>query len=208
MKLSLSGKICLEIRRHETEAPYIEHQARQLRAAATRELKLRMDLEPAKEHYRLPYSRLRLRVIGEDLRPAYNLLYPQDAFRLSGQVLTIAGLKGQACLWVDNGRRDGPRYLIKHRRYNESDYLELADYLISACEQPCQLIRQPAPGGPRVIVGVELLLNKSRKSPELFQRLRAFAHPTVRPLLRIESETCAVPRDPEIQERPMDSQLD
>lgn len=187
MKLLANGKICLEIRRLETEGDYLEHQQRQLRAAAIGELKTRMDIEPIREAVRSPYAVLRLRVISEDLRPAYRILYPQDEFRLSQQALSIAGPMGMTCLWLDNGRRTNSRYLLQQRRYDTLDWIELIDHLGEHYNQECLALEKASrrtaaaadqdseAEASQPIGAIQLLTRERTRAPKLFAVIRPLA---------------------------------
>lgn len=188
MKLLASGKICLEIRRLETEGDYLEHQLRQLRAATVGDLKVRIDVEPIRETSQSPYAVLRLRAIGEDLRPAYGILYPQDQFRLSRQALEIAGPLGLACLWIDGGKRANGRYHLLQRRYDTLDWIELMGYLKESCNQNCLILKRNRRStgdqdtrARRYINGIQLQTPERDRVPPLFTRARPTVPAVMRP---------------------------
>jgi hypothetical protein len=210
MKLLSTGKVCLEIRRLETEADYLEYQLRQLRGAALGDLKTRMDVEPIRETSQSPYAVLRLRVIGEDLRPAHRILYPQDQFRLSEQALSIAGVLGIGCLWIDNGKRVSGKYRLSQRRYDTLDWIELMAHLKEHYDQRAfplgksglYLMSRPTeddPEGAEVITGLQLQTPERDRVPRVFTKARPLAPKCMR---RAFASTRGISQVRETQEPP------
>lgn len=137
--LSLRGSRCrpwLEIRRRETETAYLDHQLRSLRRLCGPGSESRVDLLPGDRIY----GTVRGRFHHPDLLQAYRLLYPQDTFQLTGQVLQMVGLEGLAALWLDGGRycRNHPQ-LLGLPQFQEADWMLLRAYL-RASRQPTDLL--------------------------------------------------------------------
>ena len=59
------------------------------------------------------YDKQRLRLQGEGLYRAYELLYPRDRKVISPAVMDICGLTGMAALWADGGSIYGRKGRIK-----------------------------------------------------------------------------------------------
>ena len=76
------------------------------------------------------YDLERFRFHGENLYKVYELLYPRDKRYISLDVLQIAGEKGLAMLWFDQGRIKGRRGSLRGR-YSPEEYQNISDYLNS-----------------------------------------------------------------------------
>ena len=76
------------------------------------------------------YDLERFRFHGENLYKVYELLYPRDKRYISLDVLQIAGEKGLAMLWFDQGRIKGRRVSLRGR-YSPEEYQNISDYLNS-----------------------------------------------------------------------------
>jgi len=85
----------LEIQRLETESTYLEHQVRALRRATRQSIRVEEDLLPGKGYYDV----LRVRIQAPALERAAEIL----ADGISDEALQVAGAKGIASLWIDNG---------------------------------------------------------------------------------------------------------
>jgi len=81
------------------------------------------------------YDNVRLRMHGEGLWRAYELLSPRDKPVISKEVLSTVGVEGIAALWLDQGRFvGGPkrgRGQIKGR-YTAEEYDNIASWLCDA----------------------------------------------------------------------------
>ena len=113
----------LEISRSEIDRTYLAHQLRTLRQPHDGPVDYLWDRLSTDGFYDIE----RIRFQGETLWRAYELLYPRDIKIISREVLNIAGLKGAAALWIDQGRISGKRGSIRGR-YKENDYLELESW--------------------------------------------------------------------------------
>ena len=122
-KINLKGKRqrpWLEISRSEIDRTYLDHQLRTLRYSHDGPVDYFWD-RIATDGF---YDKERFRFQGDLLWRAYELLYPRDLFSINREALNIAGLKGAAALWIDQGRITGKKGSIRGR-YSENDYLEL-----------------------------------------------------------------------------------
>jgi len=185
--LSLKGSAanpCLEIKRSELQKTYLEHQFLRLKKLAPGDVKHKFDLVPTSTGV---YSRMRLQMIAPEQGQAYKLLYPQDEFQISRQVLEIVGLEGLTALWLDRGQKIGYRYVITDRRWRPLDWLELASYLDSL-GQPVRLYTPNTSNSPkeRAIPGIELLCPK-KNYPIIFRDLAPLVHRSMRDHMRLIS---------------------
>jgi hypothetical protein len=173
LSLRKTGRVWIEIRRPEVEHTYLEHQLRELRRLATSPFEHRMDLIPGARHY----CTLRLRCRCDELLPAYQLLYPQDEFKVSRQALEVAGLQGLAALWLDQGRYEGHQPRITCGRWNPADWMNLQDHL-DALGYPARVC-----GSNKGHSGVVLLADALRY-PAFVKDIYPLAHVSLRHRLR------------------------
>lgn len=125
--LSLKGRRkrpWLEISRSEIERVYLGHQLKLLRRLHDGPVDAVWD-RIATDGF---YDKERFRLHGEDLWRAYELLCPHDKRAISQKSLQIAGLRGVASLWLDQGRFIGKRGSIRGR-YSENEYEAIASWL-------------------------------------------------------------------------------
>lgn len=127
-RLSLQGsksRPFLELRRLETELPYLEHQIRKLRRVHDGPLDVHRDALPGDGFYDVHRARL----TSPALHRAYELLYPRDEKQLSTQVMAIAGAGGMAAIWLDFGRWESGRRPALCGHYSEPEYRVLERWL-------------------------------------------------------------------------------
>ena len=125
-KINLKGKRqrpWLEISRSEIDRTYLTHQLRTLRHSHDGPVDYHWD-RIATDGF---YDKERFRFQGELLWRAYELLYPRDLFSINREALNVAGLKGAAALWIDQGRITGKRGSIRGR-FSDNDYLQLESW--------------------------------------------------------------------------------
>ena len=125
----------LTLLRPEHERTYLDHQQRCLRKLHEGPLNVCWDRLPGESFY----DTERLRLHGDELYQAYDLLYPRDNWTLSTTVLRLCGWRGLAALWIDSGQWRGKRLRFGslHSHLRHTDFLTLADYLAElgfACE--------------------------------------------------------------------------
>ena len=113
----------LEISRYETDRTYLDHQLRVLKQYHDGPIDYVWDRLSTDGFY----DKERFRFQGELLWRAYELLYPKDQKVISREVLNIAGLKGAAALWIDQGRVIGKKGSIRGR-FSENDYVQLESW--------------------------------------------------------------------------------
>jgi len=130
-KLALKGKRqipWLEITRSEVERTYLDHQLRALRRLHDGPMESVWDHIDSDGYY----DNERIRLQGEGLWRAYELLSPRDKPVISREVLNVAGAEGIAALWLDQGRfigkQRGKRGQIKGR-YTPEEYENIAAWL-------------------------------------------------------------------------------
>ena len=99
----------LEIVRTETESRYLQSQMRHLKKAHQGKVDIVWDVVETDGFY----DKQRLRLQGEGLYRAYELLYPRDRKVISPAVMDICGLTGMAALWADGGSIYGRKGRIK-----------------------------------------------------------------------------------------------
>lgn len=99
----------LEIVRTETESRYLQSQMRHLKKAHQGKVDIVWDVVETDGFY----DKQRLRLQGEGLYRAYELLYPRDRKVISSAVMDICGLTGMAALWADGGSIYGRKGRIK-----------------------------------------------------------------------------------------------
>jgi hypothetical protein len=125
--LSLKGRRqrpWLEISRSELEHTYLDHQSRVLRKLHDGPVDSFWDRIATNGFY----DKERVRLQGEDLWRAYELLCPRDKKVISPTVLEIAGIRGMTALWLDQGRFLGKRGQIRGR-YTDQEYDDIAKWL-------------------------------------------------------------------------------
>lgn len=90
-------------------------------------LQVHWDQVPGDGYYDLE----RVRLFGDGLYQAYELLYPRDRWTLSSEVLRICGARGLAALWIDAGQWMGsrPRLTPQGCHLRDHDFITLAEYL-------------------------------------------------------------------------------
>jgi len=85
----------LELRRLETESTYLDHQVRALRGALRQPLRVDADFLPGKGYYDIS----RIRIQSPWLERVLEIL----ADGITEDALSVAGIRGLACLWLDHG---------------------------------------------------------------------------------------------------------
>ena len=120
------------------------------------------------------YDLERIRFHGDLLWRVYELLYPKDSKRITREVLNIAGLKGAAALWIDQGRISGKRGSIRGR-YTENDYLALESWF-NDLSIPAKIHRNN--------VSIIQLSFKKDSLEELSKLLKPIMHYTMKKTLR------------------------
>ena len=89
----------LEIKRVETERPYLSYQLFSLRRAADGPTDDVRDTLTGSSFYDIE----RIRFTGEGLEAAYRMLYPRDKRVITPEVLDTCGIEGLAAIWLDQG---------------------------------------------------------------------------------------------------------
>ena len=171
--ISLKGKNqrpWLEIVRSEVDRTYLTHQLRTLKHTHDGAVDYLADRVPTDGFYDLE----RIRFHGDLLWRVYELLYPKDSKRITREVLNIAGLKGAAALWIDQGRISGKRGSIRGR-YSENDYLALESWF-NDLSIPAKIHRNN--------VSIIQLSFKKDSLEELFRLLKPMMHYTMKKTLR------------------------
>ncbi len=171
--ISLKGKHqrpWLEIVRSEVDRTYLTHQLRTLKHTHDGAVDYLADRVPTDGFYDLE----RIRFHGDLLWRVYELLYPKDRKRITREVLNIAGLKGAAALWIDQGRISGKKGSIRGR-YSENDYLALESWF-NDLSIPAKIHRNN--------VSVIQLSFKKDSLEELFKLLKPMMHYTMKKTLR------------------------
>tara|TARA_B100001250_G_scaffold38232_1_gene30515 strand:- start:962 stop:1291 length:330 start_codon:yes stop_codon:yes gene_type:complete len=102
------------------------------------------------------------------------LLYPKDQKVISREVLNIAGLKGAAALWIDQGRVIGKKGSIRGR-FSENDYVELEAWF-NDLDIPAKIHRNN--------ISVVQLSFKKDSLEALSKLLRPMVHLTMKKTLR------------------------
>ena len=160
----------LEIVRSEVDRTYLTHQLRTLKHTHDGAVDYLADRVPTDGFYDLE----RIRFQGDLLWRVYELLYPKDRKRITREVLNIAGLKGAAALWIDQGRISGKRGSIRGR-YSENDYLALESWF-NDLSIPAKIHRNN--------VSIIQLSFKKDSLEELFKLLKPMMHYTMKKTLR------------------------
>ena len=160
----------LEIVRSEVDRTYLTHQLRTLKHTHDGAVDYLADRVPTDGFYDLE----RIRFHGDLLWRVYELLYPKDRKRITREVLNIAGLKGAAALWIDQGRISGKRGSIRGR-YSENDYLALESWF-NDLSIPAKIHRNN--------VSIIQLSFKKDSLEELFKLLKPMMHYTMKKTLR------------------------
>jgi len=160
----------LEIVRSEVDRTYLTHQLRTLKQTHDGAVDYLADRVPTDGFYDLE----RIRFQGDLLWRVYELLYPKDSKRITRDVLNIAGLKGAAALWIDQGRISGKRGSIRGR-YSENDYLALESWF-NDLSIPAKIHRNN--------VSIIQLSFKKDSLEELFKLLKPMMHYTMKKTLR------------------------
>ena len=171
--ISLKGKHqrpWLEIVRSEVDRTYLTHQLRTLKHTHDGAVDYLADRVPTDGFYDLE----RIRFHGDLLWRVYELLYPKDRKRITREVLNIAGLKGAAALWIDQGRISGKKGSIRGR-YSENDYLALESWF-NDLSIPAKIHRNN--------VSIIQLSFKKDSLEELFKLLKPMMHYTMKKTLR------------------------
>ena len=167
-QIDLRGRKCrpwLEIRRPETQRPYIDHQLRRLRKLHDGPVEAALDLVSTE----LVYDDFRMVLHAPELWRCYELLYPRDEFTISQEVLDIVGRPGLLALWCDQGRWKGPNALLSIRR-PEEEMSRLAEWIRGLGYSTCLLDGA---------IGFE------RSTLRQFQKdMREIIHPSMRHTLR------------------------
>lgn len=153
----------LEMRRLETESAYLEHQVRALRRSLRQPIRVEEDVVPGKGYYDLR----RVRIQSSSLERAVELLEGG----LSEEALQVAGCRGIACLWLDQGR------WVRHGGEIWLDSPSAAALVRDAILQlgvPC-----PAPLNREQVIRLP-----PQSAHKLMSCLRGFAHRSMRHALR------------------------
>lgn len=114
----------LELKRSETERHYLLHQTRTLKQLHGGPIDIVSDRIPTDGFYDIE----RIRLHGDNLWRAYELLYPRDQRTLSRHVLDLTGLHGLASLWLDYGTFAGRKAHIKGR-FSSDEAMLIADWI-------------------------------------------------------------------------------
>jgi len=183
------GWPCLEIRRRETDFFYLDQQLRALRRHAPEPLEVRMDMLP--QTGKSLYGTVRLRVRSKALLPLYNLLYPQDMYQVSRQVLEIAGLRGLRDFWLDCGAFEGSNAVFRNAVWGQRSWENLVQHLRDIDQFAWGTTYRE--GGP-VFNGVCLDDDEEDGYPALLTDLYPLTHPRLR-------ERLLRPRDRELRRR-------
>ena len=162
----------LGITRSEIDRTYLAHQLRILRQSHDGPVDYLSDRVPTDGFYDLE----RIRFHGETLWRAYELLYPKDKKAISRDVLNIAGLKGAAALWIDQGRISGKRGSMRGK-YSENDYLQLESWF-NDLDIPAKIHRNN--------IGIVQLSFKKDSLHQLINLIRPLIHITMRKTLRAQ----------------------
>lgn len=130
-RIALKGQAMrpwLTLQRLETERTYLDHQQRRLRKLHEEPLEVCLDRLPGDGFYDID----RVRLHGEGLHQAYELLYPRDQWTLTPEVLRVCGARGLAALWCDAGQWMGsrPRITSQGCQLRGDDFLTLAEYFM------------------------------------------------------------------------------
>lgn len=130
-KLTLKGRRqtpWLEITRSEIDRDYLGHQLWTLRNLHDGPIESVWDHIDSDGYY----DNVRIRLHGEGLWRAYELLSPRDKPVISREVLSASGEQGVVALWLDQGRfvgiQGGKRGQIKGR-YTPEEYDNIAAWL-------------------------------------------------------------------------------
>lgn len=130
-KLRLKGRRqtpWLEITRSEIDRDYLGHQLWTLRNLHDGPIESVWDHVDSDGYY----DNVRIRLHGEGLWRAYELLSPRDKPVISREVLSASGEQGVVALWLDQGRfvgiQGGKRGQIKGR-YTPEEYDNIASWL-------------------------------------------------------------------------------
>lgn len=127
-KLTLKGarkRPWLEIRRIETERAQLSWQLRQLQELHDGPLEFVRDRVPSSGFYDVH----RLRVHGEGLYRAYELLCPRDERTVTPELLQMLGDQALGCLWSDAGSWASHRIAFKSTDVKHEDWLALDQWL-------------------------------------------------------------------------------
>jgi hypothetical protein len=160
----------LEIARSEIDRRYLSHQLRLLKEHHDGAFEFYRD-RIATDGF---YDKERFRFQGDNLWRVYELIYPKDKKRLSREVLNIAGLKGAAALWIDQGRVIGKQGSIRGR-YSEHDYGELESWF-NDLGIPTKILRNQ--------ISIIHLSFKKDSLNELRQLIRPLVHINMRKTLQ------------------------
>ena len=160
----------LEISRYETDRTYLDHQLRVLKQYHDGPIDYVWDRLSTDGFY----DRERFRFQGELLWRAYELLYPKDQKVISREVLNIAGLKGAAALWIDQGRVIGKKGSIRGR-FSENDYVQLESWF-NDLGIPAKIHRNN--------ISIVQLSFKKNSLESLSKLLRPMVHLTMKKTLR------------------------
>ena len=99
-KIELKGrkrKPWLVLRRGELEHTYLDHQLRRLRKEHEGPVEAFWDVIEGRGFY----DDHQVSLHGDSMQQVYDLLYPRDEYRISTDVLHIAGMDALAALWAD-----------------------------------------------------------------------------------------------------------
>jgi hypothetical protein len=89
----------LELQRLETEATYLGHQVRALRAAGRSSVRAVEDMRPGRGFYDISRARIRCPI----LERAIEILGEGEQQRITAEALQVSGWSGIAALWLDAG---------------------------------------------------------------------------------------------------------
>lgn len=101
----------LELRRNELDLDFLRHQARTLQRLHPGTLQTVWDEIPHPDGY----SDFRVRMQGDGLWPAYELMYPRDKKVVTGEILHTCGEIGFITLLLDRGHFKGDRITLPCR---------------------------------------------------------------------------------------------
>lgn len=134
----------LELCRPETESSYLRHQVDSLRRACEEGFIARVDMVPGQAFYDLA----RARIHAPGLERVMELACPGGEPAINAEQLSIAGLRGLACAWLDGGRWSGDAGIWSFRSSSDARqvrrYLQQRGLALARTQPATTLLRLPA----------------------------------------------------------------
>ena len=143
------------------------------------------------------YNTLRLRFHAPELAQAYKLLYPQDEFKVSHQVLDITGIPGLTALWLDCGKYIGNSCHVTSSRWDTDDWIELGSYLKAIGQETSVLLNNNTTNDPHEwggIRGLKLVATDGPHPNLIYEMFPYVHHSMVRKLHRPSSKRLCHPQ--------------